>query len=263
LLSFDYLVFYTGWRKIALTIVCAHRGASGYAPENTLAAFRRAGELGATWIEFDVHLSADGVPVILHDDILQRTTNLGQPVRVTQLTLKELKELDAGSWFGSAFKGETIPTLDEVLEEFGPSLGLNIEIKSKIGFEVDNGIEHKIAKALSRFNLRDKVVISSFDPSRLVTLHRHYPQLRLALLYSEPAGEDQPGFDPFKLAGSFGAVALHPPFKVVTPGLIQRAHELGLAVNTWTVNEVADIQRLIGLGVDMIISKHRLKALDN
>src|SRR3954465_12682255 len=104
--------------------ICGHRGASGHAPENTLVAFKRARELGATWIEFDVQLSADGVPIILHDDTLERTSDLGKPLRPTELTLAELKSLDAGSWFGPEFVGERIPTLDEVLEEFGTVLGL-------------------------------------------------------------------------------------------------------------------------------------------
>ena len=98
-----------------MSIVCGHRGACGYAPENTFAAFKLALEQGAKWIEFDVQLSRDGVPVILHDDTLERTTDRGGPRAPAELSLSELKELDAGSWFSQDYAGERIPTLDEVL----------------------------------------------------------------------------------------------------------------------------------------------------
>jgi glycerophosphoryl diester phosphodiesterase len=244
-------------------VVCGHRGASGHAPENTLAAFRLAREMGASWIEFDVQLSADGIPIILHDDTLERTTDLGRPLRPTQLTLAELKALDAGSWFSPQFANERLPTLDEVLEEFGETLGLNIEIKSEPGLEADNGIERKIAEAVRRYNLQDKVLISSFDPSRLMTLHAFDPELRLGALYTDRTAEYIPDFDPFALAQLFEAVALHPPHRLVNSSLVARAHEKGMTVNTWTANETTDMRRLIGLGVNMIITNYpdRLAAL--
>lgn len=244
-------------------LVCGHRGASGHAPENTLIAFRRAREMDATWIEFDVQLSADGVPIILHDDTLERTTNLGQALRPTELNLAELKKLDAGSWFGPEFAGEPIPTLDEVLEEFGTILGLNIEIKSRPGFEAGNGLERKIADAVRKYALQDKVLISSFDPTRLKALHQYDPELRLGALYTDRASHYPPDFDPITMAQSFEAVALHPPHTLVDAPLMDRVRQHGLAVNTWTANEVAEMQRLVDLGVDMIITNYpdRLSAL--
>ncbi len=236
--------------------VCGHRGAMGYAPENTLASFRLARQMGADWIEFDVQLSADGVPIILHDDTLERTTNLGQPRRPTELTLAQLKQLDAGSWFDPKYAGETIPTLDEVLEEFGPVIGLNIEIKSQFGFEADNRIEQKIAEAVRRYKLEDKALISSFDLFRLNALHQHDPGIRLGVLYVNQPERYPPNFDPILVALSLGAVAIHPHFEVVTPELVDRARQNGLAVNTWTVNEAADMVRLIGLGIDIIMTNY-------
>lgn len=243
--------------------VCGHRGASGYAPENTLAAFRLAKQMGATWIEFDVQLSADGVPIILHDDTLERTTNLRQPERPTALGLEELKKLDAGSWFGVEFSGEPIPTLDEVLSEFGETLGLNIELKSRPGFEADNGLEQKVADAVRRYNLQDKVLVSSFDPFRLMSLHRYAPEIRLGALYTDKTEQYPHNFDPIKMAQSFGAVAIHPQYTLVNPELVERGHEAGLQVNTWTVNETDDMERLIGLGLNLIITNYpdRLAAL--
>ncbi len=236
--------------------VCGHRGASGHAPENTMAAFRLAQKMGATWLEFDVQLSADGIPIILHDDTLERTTSLAQPLKPSDLTRDELKELDAGSWFSDEYRNERLPTLDEVLQEFGQVMGLNIEIKSRVGVEVDNGLEQKIAQSVRRFNLQERVVISSFDPFRLTSLHRYDPELRLGALYTGRAHDYPAGFDPFLMAHSFEAVALHPPRQKVNAKLIEQARRENLEVNTWTVNEEADMQRLIGLGVDMIITNY-------
>jgi glycerophosphoryl diester phosphodiesterase len=236
--------------------VCGHRGASGHAPENTLVAFRRAKELGATWIEFDVQLSADGVPIILHDDTLARTTNLGQQLRPTQLTLAELKDLDAGSWFGPEFAGEKIPTLEEVLDACGSELGLNIEIKSTPNFEADNGLEQKIVGLVRQYKLEDSALISSFDPLRLASLHRYDPGLRLAFLYEARPDRYPPDFDPIVTAKSFGAVALHPPFRIIDSSLVERTRANGLDINTWTVNEIPDMARMVALGVDIIITNY-------
>jgi glycerophosphoryl diester phosphodiesterase len=237
-------------------VVCGHRGACGQAPENTLTAFQKALEAGATWIEFDVQLSADGIPIILHDDTLERTTSLKQPVRPTALSLSQLKELDAGSWFSPTFTGEKIPTLEEVLAEFGSSLGLNIEIKSTAGFEADNGLEQKIAALVRQYKLEDTALISSFDPLRLNSLNRHDPELRLAFLYDDKPEKYPPNFDPIALARSLNAAALHPPFKIIDEGLVSRTHANNLAINTWTVNEIPDLQRMIELRVDMVITNY-------
>jgi glycerophosphoryl diester phosphodiesterase len=237
-------------------LVCGHRGASGHAPENTMAAFREALEAGADWIEFDVQLSADGEVIVLHDDTLQRTTDLRQARRPTEFSLLELKRLDAGSWFGPGFAEERLPTLDEVLEEFRGRLGMNVELKSRPGFEADNGIERKVAEALVRHNLLDieQVIVSSFDPGRIAALHALNERLPLGALYSPK--ELPRGFDPFQLIHITGAKALHPPFKVVDETLVARARKAGVLVNTWTVNELPDMQRMIDLDLDMIITNY-------
>lgn len=237
-------------------LVCGHRGACSQAPENTLVAFRKALEAEATWIEFDVQLSADGIPIILHDDTLERTTSLGQPVRPVALRLDQLKELDAGSWFSPEFAGEKIPTLEEVLAEFGSSLGLNIEIKSSPGFEADNGLEQKIAALVRQYKLADTALISSFDPFRLNSLNRHDPELRLAFLYDAKTLKNAPDLDPVALAKSLNAVALHPPFEIIDEALVSQTRANNLAINTWTVNEIPDLQRMIELGVDMVITNY-------
>lgn len=235
-------------------LVCGHRGACGLAPENTLVAFRKAQELGAEWVELDIQLSADGHLVVFHDDTLERTTDKGGNRRPTELTLAELKALDAGSWFGKQFAGETIPTLDEVLAEFGGKVSVNIEIKSQPRFEVDNGIEAKVVQLVRRFDLFDGVLISSFDPNRLVVTHQLEPRLKLGALYVPKTLAYLPEPDPFKLATLTSASALHPHHSLVTPALVEQAHRLGLQVNVWTVNNKTDMARLADLGVDMIMT---------
>jgi glycerophosphoryl diester phosphodiesterase len=247
-------------RKVPL--VCGHRGASGHAPENTMAAFREALEAGADWIEFDVQLSADGEIIILHDSTLQRTTNLYQPRRPLEFTLAQLKELDAGSWFGPGFAGERIPTLDEVLEEFKGRLGMNIEIKSRAGDELNSGIEQKVAEKLKRHNLFqiEQVIVSSFDPTRLTTLHAIDEKIPLGALYDSK--KHPRDYDPFQVIEITGARAFHPDFNIVNEALMARARKEGLLINTWTVNELPDMQNMIGLGVDMIITNYPAQLRD-
>lgn len=246
-----------------MTSICGHRGASGHAPENTLIAFEKARQLGAIWLEFDVQLCQTGEVIVLHDDTLERTTDLKQPVRPIEFSLSALKNLDAGSWFSPEFAGEPIPTLEEVLERFGGTLGLNIEIKSKIGVESNVGIEAKIAEMLQRYNLFDSVIVSSFDPTRLFKMQQVDSRVKLGVLYSEQAFEYMPSYDPIKIAKSLGAVALHPDHKLVTADLVAEAGQAGLAINTWTVNEPTDMHRMLDLGVAMIITNYpdKLKSL--
>lgn len=238
------------------SLICGHRGASGHAPENTLAAFREAQEAGADWLEFDVQLSADDEIIILHDDTLKRTTNLGQDLPPSRYSLSELKKLDAGGWFGPGFAGEPIPTLDEVLEEFGGKMGLNIELKSKPGAEADNGLEAKVAEKLARHNLFEieKVIVSSFDAFRLMALHKLNEQIPIGLLYH--SRQYPRNFDIFQLIPLTGARAIHPNFQLIDQNLMKRARQQNLMVNTWTVNQEADMRKMLELGVDIIITNY-------
>jgi glycerophosphoryl diester phosphodiesterase len=150
----------------------AHRGASAEAPENTLAAFRRALAVGADGIELDVHLSADGVPVVIHDETLERTTDGAGPVSAQSLA--GLASLDAGGWFAPEFSGEGVPTLAEVLRLLAGRLRLNLEVKdARAGWAVLDLLRH--------FPQTD-AVLSSFDHSLLARLRRIAPDLPLAML---------------------------------------------------------------------------------
>ncbi|MBC7809703.1 MAG: glycerophosphodiester phosphodiesterase, partial [Burkholderiales bacterium] len=147
------------------TLVFGHRGAKAYAPMNTLPAYELAAEQGAHGIELDVHRSKDGYAVIVHDFKVDATSD-GKGL-VTEMTLAQLKRLDAGAWFDPKFAGTRIPTLDEVFESVGQRLFVNVEIKSD-SLETD-GVEQVVADCITRHNMQSRVIVSSFNP---YTLHR-------------------------------------------------------------------------------------------
>ncbi|HEX9075950.1 MAG TPA: glycerophosphodiester phosphodiesterase family protein, partial [Anaerolineae bacterium] len=142
------------------TLIIAHRGASNWAPENTLAAFQRACALGADGIELDVTLTRDGVPVVIHDDTVDRTTN-GKGA-VAQMTLEEIRSLDAGSWYSAEFRGEKIPTLAGVLQAVGQCGLVDIELKGT-KLKAD-GLEAAAIRAVESAGMHERVILSSFNP---------------------------------------------------------------------------------------------------
>jgi glycerophosphoryl diester phosphodiesterase len=225
----------------------AHRGASSAAPPNTLAAFQKAIELGADGVEFDVHLSADGVPVLIHDFTVDATTNgSGQ---VADLTLTQLKQLDAGATFDPSFAGERIPTLEEVLEPLGSRLLLNVELKTTT--LRDDGLEQAVIGQVERHGVSDAVLLSSFNPFSLRRAKRIAPHIPVGLLYA-------PGL-PLPLRRAWLAFlapheARHPEHTMVDASYMAWARRRGYRVNTWTVDGPDEMRRLIGLGVDGIIT---------
>lgn len=226
-------------------LVLAHRGASDQAPENTLAAFRRALEAGADGVELDVHLSRDGEIVVIHDEQVDRTTDGSGPVK--NLTLAQLKALDAGSWFDSRFRGERIPTLAEVLETIGPACRLiNVELKS--GRVLYPDLERKVVETLRRFGMLEKCVISSFNHYSLRLLKGVEPAARTGILYVEGL------VDPWVYARQVPADAIHPPFYALLPEVVKGAHAAGFAVHTWTVDAPDQMRRALSWGVDAIIT---------
>jgi glycerophosphoryl diester phosphodiesterase len=224
-----------------------HRGARGLAPENTLAGMAAGMAAGADGVEFDVQRTADGHLVVFHDDDLQRIC--GVAGRVVTSTLAQLRELDAGRQFGPQFAGEPIPTLDEVIEALPASAFLNIEAKR---FRLrSDGLEAGIAEAIRRHSLAGRCIVSSFNPVLLWRLARIDRTIPLGLLYAP----DLPfGFRQGWPRHLLRLKALHPHFEQVTPALMQQLHARGQQLNTWTVNEPAEMRRLIGLGVDSIIT---------
>jgi glycerophosphoryl diester phosphodiesterase len=226
-------------------LVIAHRGASGHAPENTLAAFRRAVALGATFIETDLHLSRDAHFVAIHDETLERTTN-GRG-RVREFSLADLRKLDAGSWFGSEFAGERIPTLPEILEFAKKNDAVfYLELKLKETW----GAEHALVSALRQSGEIARVVVLSFEPSVLESLRRSETTLMTALLHD---GTLQ---DPFEKALTCGVRQMAVRGDLVTPAFLAEARRRDLQVVCWTVNNPAHTRALAAAGVDGIISDY-------
>ena len=238
-------------------LVFAHRGASAVAPMNTLAAFKKAMELGADGIELDVQYSSDGALVVIHDTTLEATTN--GTGRVVSLTLAELKQLDAGSWFDRRFRGERIPTLAEVFDTIGDRLLVNIELKTFALFPSD-GMDRDVAAFIRQRNLYDQVIVSSFNPFALRRVKQADPRIETGLLY---APEMPRIYSHTWLRPWVRPDALHPEHGMVDERLMRWAKKKGYPVNVWTVNEEEEMKRLIALGVNMIITDHpdRLLAL--
>lgn len=226
-------------------LAIAHRGASGHAPENTLAAFRRAMAMGATFIETDLHLSRDAHFVAIHDETLDRTTN-GRGA-VHDHTLAELRRLDAGSWFGSEFAGERIPTLTEILE-FAKrhDVVFYLELKQSGAW----GSEHALVHALRESGEIARAVVMSFEPRVLETLRRSEPTLMTALLTDGSLG------DLFERAIGAGVRQLAVRGDLVTPALLEQARRNDLQVVCWTINHPAHMRALIAAGVHGIITDY-------
>jgi glycerophosphoryl diester phosphodiesterase len=225
--------------------IIGHRGASGHAPENTLAAFKKAVSLGATFIETDLQLSRDARFVAMHDETLDRTTN-GQG-KVHDQTLVALRRLDAGSWFGSEYTGERIPTIEEILEFSKKNdVVFYLELKPSGSW----GGEHALIGALRESGEVARVMVISFDPGILASLRKIEPTLMTGVLYDGQLA------DLYKSALDAGARQLAVRGDLVTPAMIEQAHKRDLQVVCWTVNHPAHIRMLIAAGVDGIMSDY-------
>lgn len=235
-----------------MTRIYAHRGASKEAPENTMAAFELAVELGAEGFELDVHLSKDGKLVVIHDETLKRTT--GVEGYVKQYTYEELKSFDNGSWFSDEFIGSSIPLLEDVIWLVKrKSLLLNIEIKG--GGYFYPGIEDEVVEAIKKFDLIDSVVVSSFNHYSLLEIKRLCSDVKTGVLYV--AGL----YEPWNYAKTVLADAIHPNYITLAPEIIEGAKRNKYLINTYTVDDESSIRKLILAGVDGIITNDVRKAI--
>lgn len=226
-----------GWFTTRAPLIIGHRGASAAAPENTLAAFRLAQTQGAHGIEFDVQLSADGVPVVIHDDTVDRTTN-GRG-RVTDLTLAQLQTLDAG-------QGEPVPTLAQVFELFGPDFLYNLEIKN--ADQTDQGAERAIADCIRRYGVQSQLLVSSFNPKSLERIYAILEdKVPLGFLHTGMIDRPSP-------AWAFPCRADHPYYSAIDADYMAWAKAQNLIVNIWTLDDFAAAQPLITLGIHSIIT---------
>lgn len=230
----------------------AHRGASGYAPENTIAAFDKALKMKADYFELDVQMSKDGKLVLIHDVTVDRTTD--GTGRVGDLTFKELRRLDAGSWFDPAFAEERIPTLEEALDRYRGKIGILIEIKNP---ELYPGIERKVAKALKKRNLHKprngKIIVQSFNHDSVKKFHRLLPTVPVGVLISY-RGE---GITDKELR-NFAKYAdyVNPNKDMVDRSLVKRIHRFGMKTTPWTVRDRAEADRLKSIRVDGIVTDY-------
>jgi glycerophosphoryl diester phosphodiesterase len=229
-------------------VVWGHRGAKAYAPMNTLPSFQLALDQGAQGIELDVHRSKDGYPVILHDFTVNSTTN-GEG-RITDMTLAEIKALDAGSYFGEAYKGVQIPTLNEVFELVGQRMIVNVEIKSE-SMDTD-GVEQLVADCIQRHSMEQHVVVSSFNALTLKRFRQVMPQIPLGYLHQ--TGYESPGYGTESAILREDCEAWHPNHYMVDESYMQQAKALNKRVNVWTVNDPQRARELRDLGVDSLIT---------
>jgi glycerophosphoryl diester phosphodiesterase len=228
-------------------LVIAHRGASGHRPENTLGAYALAVEQRADMIEIDLHRTADGAVVITHDEDL---SGLGGRGEIADARLEEVRRLDAGA-------GERVPTLDEVLDAFGPRIPFNLEIKR--GRHADYpGLEAVALEAVARRGLLERTLFSSFYDPVLARLRELSPEARVAFLVSRHYPDRA-----LERARAVGAEALNPEACLVTGELVEGAHRAGLAVYVFTVDDPDEMARMLDLGVDGLFTNHpdRMRAL--
>ena len=227
--------------------IFAHRGASAHAPENTLAAFELALAQGADGIELDAKLSADGHVVIIHDATVDRTTD--RQGRVKDMSLAELRSLDAGGFFAEQYHGEKVPTLEEVFETLGKRIFVNVEL-TNYNTPGDYLVE-SVCTLVKKCGLQKQVLFSSFFASNLSKARGLLPEVPRGLL----AFNGLLGAWARSFGFAFGRYqALHPNLKDVTPQQVQRVHRLKRRVHVWTVNTAEDMRRLFNWDVDAIFT---------
>ena len=232
-----------------LPTVIGHRGAVGHAPENTLAGIRKAATLGVTWVEFDVALTKDGEPVLLHDETVDRTTD--RKGKLADLTLAEIRTLDAGTWFSGDFAGERIPTLDEAIAEL-ESLGLNanVEIKPTSGREADTG--RVVAERVAAHWPQDRPppLFSSFQPDALAAARRAAPEIPRGLLLRRPSRGWR------QWAEDLACWSIHCNHRNLDRRTAEQVLKAGYHLLAYTVNDAGRAERLFNWGVEAVFSDY-------
>ena len=237
------------WSGRFPVLVIAHRGFSGAAPEDTLAAFKKAVDAGADVIELDVRFSKDGHLVVFHDDTLERTTQ--KEGTVAAHTLEELRSLDAGSWYGPSFKGERVPTLSDVLESVNRHTLLNIELKK--GNHGPYSILQLADRALDEiknWGIEDRVLFSSYDATAVARILEKDARLPVALITRDPWEA------PFDAMGGRTFPALHCRRNTLNESNLLSARRQGVKIGVWTVNTEEEMETFVAMGVDAIITDY-------
>ena len=230
-------------------IIIGHRGCRAGYPENTPASFSAAMAAGADMIELDVTLSKDRQVVVIHDDTLNRTTSGTGPVH--HATLQALKRLDAGSWFDSRFKGESLPTLEEVLILAGEKILINVEIKSiawESGFPED-AIERQVVDLIIRYDLLNSTLVSSFHAGFLENIGKLPVHPEIAFITDRKAPQNT-----LDMCQRLGVFSWHPHYNSLEQRHIEKAHAQGILIFPYTVNLAEDMLMLVDMGVDGVIT---------
>ena len=224
----------------------AHRGASGFAPENTRAAFQKGVELKADYLECDIHVSKDGELVIMHDDKLDRTTN-GNGF-ISEYTLEELRNFDAGSYHSEEFAGETIMTMNELLAEFYEQVGLLIELKNPSSYP---GIEEKVVDLLKGYEDLSSIIIQSFDAESMKKIHSMLPDIEVAVLIRPAESLLSP-----KRLDELTSFASYINFNVsfLNKRMVDNIHNRDSKVLVWSKKDKKIVAKAQKYGVDGIIS---------
>jgi glycerophosphoryl diester phosphodiesterase len=230
-------------RNVVGITAIAHRGASAYAPENTFAAFDLAVEIGIRDIELDVQFTSDSHIVVIHDEVLDRTTDATGPV--SHMTLKEIQQLDAGSWFDKKFSGEKIHTLGEVFDRYNDDVHFHIEIKSKEA----KGLASRTCELVREYGRTNTTIITSFWKQWLIESRAHTPDISTGWLV--PLGYETPWNDRFieeALDGGFSQIC--PRANLISKTLVQKLHDNGFDVRCWGVSDEVLMEKVTNAGAD-------------
>jgi len=242
-------------------LIIGHRGASAVAPENTMAAFREAIAAGADGIEFDVRLTLEGVPVVIHDSTLHRTANL--PQRIADLTWDELKTVDIGSWFArkknlppGSFANETVPSLQELFTLFeSNNLTLCLEMKCDSVAE-QAPLAEACCRLIAEHGLRDRVIVECFKLPALAIVKRVDAGIKTAALFEPSFSTPSVLLDQSILtqATAVGASYLALHYRLARQSLVEKAKVAGLQIAVWTVDEPTWVERARAMGIEALIS---------
>jgi glycerophosphoryl diester phosphodiesterase len=239
----------TGERKQVDNV--AHRGAAGYAPENTIAGFDLAVDMKADYIEIDVQRSKDGELVVIHDTTVDRTTD--GTGKVGDLTLQQLQQLDAGSWKEESFAGETIPAFEEILDRYHGKVGILIELKAP---ELYPGIEEQVAEALKERNLdqpqNEKIIIQSFNFQSMKKTDQLLPKVPVGVLTSNRTHTTAEALKEFSTYAEW----FNPSYGIVTEEVVDQVHAQGMQIGSWTVRSQEAADFLFDMNVDAIITDY-------
>jgi glycerophosphoryl diester phosphodiesterase len=244
-------------------LILGHRGASALAPENTLAAFSRAISDGADGIEFDVRLSRDGIPVVIHDANLKRTASLDRPV--SEMTAAELQNVDVGGWFGDgnanrgeSFRGEKLPTLAQVFELFSTNSGL-LYVEMKCDKAEGSALAAAVVRLTREYQMADRVVVESFDHTAIAAVKQIDMTIRTSALFEPKLTRPISTVRRLKMVDTAIAVgadeiALH--HTLVGVRVVKKAKQLGLDVVLWTVDDPIWIARARALEIKALIANN-------